>query len=155
MKDENKLITFVYTVFLGVVIALFVGLGINAFYQAPKFPEYPHIYGEKMTEQEEAAQKEYDASFEVYQGKERHYSRNVSIAALVSSVVLVAISLTLTKKVRAIADGVMLGGLLVLIYSVGRGAFSQNNIYSFVAATVAVAIVVSLGYFRFARTSKK
>ncbi|QQS18821.1 hypothetical protein IPL68_02020 [Candidatus Saccharibacteria bacterium] len=44
----------------------------------------------------------------------------------------------------------MLGGLFTLIYSIGRGFASQNSKYVFIAITVGLALVIYLGYRRFA-----
>jgi hypothetical protein len=58
------------------------------------------------------------------------------------------------KKVEVISDGVMLGGLFTLLYSLGRGFASQDSKYSFISITVGLMVVLYLGYHRFVRPKK-
>lgn len=154
MKEDSKLMTMIYTFALGVVITLFISFGISAFYVAPAFPEYPKIlenYSEEQTEEQKAAQKEYDQQMERHQEKDKTYSRNVSAIVLSSSVILMFVSLVLAKKIRVLADGVMIGGLLLLGYSVIRSLTAESSKYAFVAITIGLIAVLFLGYFRFVR----
>lgn len=45
----------------------------------------------------------------------------------------------------------MLGGLFVLLYSLGRGFASENSKYVFVVVTVGLVTVLYLGYHRFVK----
>jgi hypothetical protein len=151
--EENTFIKFVYTFFLGILIALFVGLGISTFYPAPEMPEYPNTtwnYDREPTEEERNQQEQYDKAIQRYDEDQRPYSRNVSIISLSIGVVLLAVSLGLERrKIRAISDGIMLGGLFTLLYSLGRGFASQDSQYVFIAVSIALVIVLYLGYRRF------
>jgi hypothetical protein len=154
MKEDNKIIKIVYTFFLGILIAIFIGVGVNTFYpspEAPKFPSELNIYGKEPTKEQEAMQKAYDKKMENFNENEMQpYNRNVSIITLSAAVILLAVSLFLEKKnIKIIADGVMLGGLFTLIYSLGRSIASQDSKYSFLAVTIGLAIVIYLGYHRF------
>jgi predicted histidine transporter YuiF (NhaC family) len=152
--DDNKLIRLVYTFFLGLLLAIFVGVGINTFYDAPQAPEYPielNTYGKEPTTEQVDKQKEFDKKAEEHNKKMQPYNRNVSILTLVAAVVLLAVSLVYEKRMKVIADGVMLGGLFTLVYSIGRGFASENTDYVFVMVTIGLAIVLYLGYHRFIR----
>jgi hypothetical protein len=159
MKEDNKLLKFVYTVFLGGLLALFVGLGVSTFYAAPKAPEYPNVTpvstdSKWPSAEEQKAQKKYDQEYKIYTEKDKTYSRNVSIITLSSSVLLLVISLAFERKIRILSDGIMLGGLFLLVYSIGRGFVSQSQKYTFVAVSVGVAVALILGYHRFVRPEK-
>ena len=39
-----------YTLFLGLLVALFVGLGIDAFYEGPQAPDYPSVLNLQKTD---------------------------------------------------------------------------------------------------------
>jgi len=159
MKDDNKVIKLVYTFFLGVLLAIFIGVGIETFYPSPTSPEYPaelSTYGKEMTDVQLQKQQEYDESQRIYMDSLEPYNRNVSIIALVSSVVLLAVSLFIEKRlIKVIADGVMLGGLFMLLYSLIRGFAAQDSKYVFIVAAVGLVIAIYLGYHRFVEPHEK
>lgn len=154
MVEENKLLTLIYSVFLGVLLAIFVGVSINTFYPGPTYPEYPEtlaIYdGKEMTAEQKAIQKKFDEQSRQYNKDTKPYNRNVSLIVLGSAVLLLAVSLVLEKRgVKVIADGFMLGGLFSLVYSLGRGFAAQEDTYVFLIVTVALGVVLYLGYHRY------
>lgn len=159
--DDNKILKIVYTFFLGIIIALFVGLGISTFYSAPTSPTYPDSVlqsGELTSEQSAVMDKDrrkYEQANREYTEKSQSYNRNVSIIALASAVVLVAVSLVFEKSNRVIGSGIMLGGLFTLLYSLGRGLASEDTKYTFIAATVGLLVALYLGYRRFSHDDSK
>lgn len=149
---ETNILQLIYTFFVGLLLALFIGAGINTFYTPPAAPEYPsilNIYGKEPTEQQLAVQKQFDQQNAIYQDKMKPYNRNVSIMTLVAAVAFLVVSVLFEKKIKFIANGIMLGGLSTLIYSIGRGFASEDSKYIFTAITVGLAIVLYLGYRRF------
>ncbi len=152
MTESTKILQLVYTFFLGLLVALFVGIGINTFYPGPQAPQYPielNTLGKEPTDAQLAVQRVYDVKMEKYMNELKPYNRNVSIIALIASVILLAISLVYEKRIKLLADGVLLGGSFVLLYSLGRGFASGNSMYSFVGVTIGLVIVLYLGYHRF------
>lgn len=148
---DEKILKIVYTFFLGVIIALFVGLGISTFYEGPKAPEYPVIMQQEKEPSEEVRQteREFEAEMRSYEQRHQDYSRNVSIIALVSAVVLLATSFLMGERGKVLANGIMLGGLFTLIYAIIRAAISQDTRYTFVAVAIGLVVVLYLGYRRF------
>ena len=56
----------------------------------------------------------------------------------------------LAKLVRAVlAQGILLGGLFTLLHSVVRSLVSQDTLVTFGVVTVALVVVLYLGYHRF------
>lgn len=159
MKEDNKVLKLVYTFFLGVLLAIFIGVGIDTFYPGPAQPEYPiesQAYDGKMSETQIEQQKEYDKAQRQYEEDYQPYNRNVSIAALLSAVILLAASLYVEKRyVRVLADGVMLGGLFTLVYSLIRGFAADDSRYVFIVVSVSLVIVLYLGYHRFVKPNEK
>ena len=146
------MIKIVYAFFIGILLAIFVGMGIAAFYEQPALPKYPtelNLMGKEPTAQQHQLQKDFDAKQEAWNEKMKPYNRNVSIMALVAAVILVAVVLIFDKKIKVIADGVMLGGVFTLIYSMGRGFASNSSKYSFTIVSIGLAIALALGYMRF------
>lgn len=154
--EDNKALRLVYTFFLGLLLAIFIGVGINTFYVPPKAPEFEttQAYTEKPTAEQNAKQQEYDRQFKDYLERSKPYNQNVSMITLAGAVILLAISLGFEKKIKIISDGVMLGGLFTLIYSLGRGFASENSKYVFAVVSVGLVIVLYLGYHKFVRTKK-
>ena len=151
MKD-NRVMTIIYTLFLGILLAVFVGVGINTFYAppaAPKFPIESNTYGKEPTPVQVAAQQAFDRENEKYRNALKPYNRNVSIVALVAAVVLLVAGLLSQKRIRSIADGIMLGGLFTLLDSIGRGFASEDSKYVFIIVAIGLVLVLYLGYSRF------
>jgi hypothetical protein len=150
---DNKILTLVYTFFLGAMLALFVGLGISTFYEAPKPPEFPITLESKaaQTPEDTAKIQKYDDESRNYQKVSQTYNRNVSVIALICAVVLLAVSLAFERFNAVIANGVLLGGLFTLLYSIGRGFASQDNKMTFITVSIGLVIAIYLGYRRFAR----
>lgn len=151
---EYRALRVIYTFFVGLLLALFVGAGVNTFYAPPAAPKYPielNTYNKEPTAEQLAIQRTYDIQNQNYQDKLKPYNRNVSIVTLVIAIVFLAASIASQKRIKFIADGIMLGGLFTLIYSMGRGVASQDSRYLFIAITIGLIIVLVLGYYRFVR----
>lgn len=156
--EENKVLRIVYTFFVGLLLAIFVGVGISTFYPSPKMPEYPPAViseaNKPPSDEQVNKQQEYDKKYADYNAKYKPYNRNVSIITLVAAVVMLAASIIFEKRIKLLSDGVMLGGLFTLVYSLGRGFASEDSKYLFVAVTISLGIVLYLGYHRFVRPAK-
>lgn len=149
------MLRYIYTLFLGVILALFVGLGISTFYEGPKQPEYPIVNTQDKTPtaEQNQADRQYEAAYRAYEKKYQPYSRNVSIIALVAALVLFVIGFLFESRNSIISGGVVLGGLFTMVYSIIRGFVSTDTKYTFVVVTVGVAIALYLGYRNFTRAS--
>lgn len=147
----------IYTLFIGVFLVLFVGVGISAFYPAPKYPDMPASIkyeqlpeaGVKESPKKIAQRKEYDKAQEAFSIKSQKYERNVSMIAVIAAVIFVAASLTLLKTIYLIADGILLGGVLTLLYGTIRGFNTNDTRFLFVVVSVGLAISLLLGYIKF------
>lgn len=144
---ENTVLKIVYTFFVGIMLALFVGFGIDTFYPEPEYPAslefgYQKELTDDQLEQLNEAQQEYNVAMQ-------DYNRNVSIISTVAAVALLGLSLLLERRNRVLTNGMMLGGLFTLIYGVGRGFASGDSTTTFITVAVGLAVVVFLGYRRF------
>lgn len=158
---EDKILKVVYTFFLGIIIALFVGLGINTFYEGPKAPVYTaeDSYPTKSVPEDDPEfikkQAEQEKAYREYDAQSKVYNRNVSIIALVAAVVFLMGSLLLERRNTVIANGIMLGGVFTLIYSIIRGMVSEDTKFTFIAVTIGLLVVLFLGSRRFAANAAK
>lgn len=153
--ENNNALKLIYTFILGIVLAIFIGVGVHTFYEAPEYPEVPVSYG--VISEEGIPSKEqvqYDRDYELFSEENQVYQRNASIILLSLSVVLVALGLVFAKRLGFLADGVLLGGMLSLLHALIRGLEADDSKYLFVAVSVSVVVVMLLGYWRFARIQK-
>lgn len=148
-----------YTLFLSLLIVLFVGLGISAFYPGPKAPRYPVELdqvkpGCEETIEQQTLRKEFNQAQEKFMEESQPYNRNVSIISLVASIIILVLSLTLLTKIKMIADGMLLGGVFATLYSIIRGLMSEDSRFRFLIVTVGLIIAFVLGYIKFIRPKK-
>ena len=146
----------IYTLFLGLLVALFVGLGIDAFYPGPKAPDYPVMLdtvkqGCQEDAQTQATRLKFDQDMKDYNDQSKPYNRNVSIAALSFAILILVASLTLFSKIKMMADGILLGGVFTTIYSIIRGLMSEDSRFRFAIVTCGLIIALALGYMKFIR----
>ena len=148
-----------YALFLGLILATFVGVGIATFYVAPKAPDYPTalnqppptVADKQFDQQRTADQVKFDADQKAFQTVEAHYNRNVSGIVIAFAVLFLAISLIFEAKIAIIADGLLLGGIFTLLYGIIRGFMSDQMTYRFVVISIGLVIALILGYVKFAR----
>ena len=154
----------IYSLFIGVLFSALVGFGIAAFYVTPKEPEYPselkvarpeERVSESVFIELKSKQAKYDEDFKAFQGKMETYSRNVALIAISASVVTLVVSLTFFKRILLIADGLLLGGVLTLLYSIVRGLASGSDKFRFVLVAAAFIIAVILGYVKLIKAEVK
>ncbi len=157
------LLKYIYTVFLGILLATFVGVGIAAFYPAPQAPEYPTELSKPSvapngisteTPEQVKMREDYDKKQKAHFETMKTYSRNVSLAALSAAIIILVISLALVHQLREISDGILFGGVLTLLYSIGWGFASTDNKYRFLLVTVGLVIGFVLGYIKFLKPEK-
>lgn len=149
---DGSVLRIIYTFFLGLLLAVFIGVGVNTFYEPPEMPRYPaelETYSKEVTDEQAAKLRAFDAENREYQDKLKPYNRDVSVITLVAAVTLLVVSIVFQRRIRIIADGIMLGGLFTLVYSIGRGFASEDSKYLFVVVTIGLAIALYLGYRRF------
>ena len=95
----------IYTLFLGLLVALFIGLGIDAFYVGPIEPDYPSELRVQKPGCEDypelkATQEKYDETIKTFDEKNKIYNRNVSILSMIFAIIILVTSLTLFYKIK-------------------------------------------------------
>lgn len=150
------MIKYIYTFFVGLFLAIFVGLGIAVFYEAPTAPDEPSWYRtavevDKQSEADKAEEQAYMTARDEYEDKMLNYNRNVSVIVLVCAVVILAVSLIFKDRLGVVADGLLLGGIFTLLYGIFRGMDTGSNTYRFLIATTGLVVTLVLGYIKFTR----
>lgn len=149
------MIRFIYTFFVGLFLAVFIGTGIAVFHESPKGPEPPAWYSSpkatEPTEEERRQEIAFQEQEKAFQQSQRTYNREVSIIVLVCATVILAISLVFAERLGVVADGLLLGGIFTLLYGIIRGMDTDNPKYRFVVASIGLVVVMVLGYIKFTR----
>jgi hypothetical protein len=135
----EKSLRVLYSIGLGIVIVLFVGLGIATFYPAPEYLSYG---SDLSTAAREAASKAYESAM-------KDYNRNVTVASLASALLILGASIWSESRKPLFAGGFLVGGLLTLIYGLMRGLTSGVTAVAFFSVTVGLVVVIYLGHQRF------
>jgi hypothetical protein len=149
----------IYTIFLALIIALFVGFGIDTFYPGPEAPEYP-IELEQVencceeTPEQQTLRIEFNQAIRQYEEEFKPYSRNVSIISLIAAIIILILSLTLLARIKMVADGILLGGVFVTLYGIIRGLMSDSSGFRFLIITIGLIVALVLGYIKFIRPKK-
>lgn len=160
INEKHTGITVIYTIFLALLIALFFGLGVAAFYPQPKAPNYPVALEKTLPENPESeesrkATEDYEKASTEYQKKSAEYNRNVSMITLGLAVFALAISLIFINRIMLLSDGLMLGGVFTLIYSIIRGFAVEDARYRFVIVSIGLCVTIVLGYIKFIKPIEK
>lgn len=157
---KGGLMKILYAIILGVMLAFFMGLGIEAFYPTEKYPEPPaSIQYQKAgptTDAEIKIQQDYDQTVKDYQTRNEKHARNVSIMVIIASILYMTLSLTVLTRTNSIfSDGFLIGSLLTLLYGIIVGFQTNDNKFRFVIVTIGLIIALVLGYIKFVRQKEK
>lgn len=77
--------------------------------------------------------------------------RNLSVILLGFSTLLMSISLTRADQLPVIADGLLIGGVFLIIYAIGWIISTNTTLVRFTVISIALVITLALGYLRFVR----
>lgn len=153
------MIRYIYTLFIGLLAATFIGAGIATFYPSPKPPECPPVRALEGTKEGETAVNvsptvypPYDdcsLSYKQHEVLREIHARNVALLSLLAALVVMAVSLSWFKEIAVIADGLLLGGVFTLIYSIGWSFASGDKKLLFIIVGAGLAVAIGLGYMKF------
>jgi len=147
------MIRHIYSLFVGLLLATFVGVGIATFWPAPTMPTMPSFLefgkADSLTAEQEAERTTFEAARTRYLADFSQYNRLVSIATITLSVALLVLGLVVGHRLELFADGLLYGGVFLLLYSIIRGFMSEIATYRFVVTSIGLVIALVLGYFRF------
>ena len=113
-----SLIKALYIIAIGLLIAAFIGFGIDTFYPSPKMPEYPielQYKSEPLSPEFQQKQKDFDKQQKEYENKLSKYNQNLSVILITFAMIILAASLVGLSKLDVIGDGATLGGVFTLL----------------------------------------
>jgi hypothetical protein len=171
-----------YCIFLGALIVLFVAWAVSALYPRPTWetehPDMPDYVSPPSqpatTELSGLTPAEKKAKFQTYGAQKKKYDadqkqreklrkaltaktethdRNVSLLSLVVAVVVMALGVGLASSLPVIAEGLLLGGLFILVYSIGWSFITSPKI-AVIPVGVGLIVTIALGYKRFVKAPR-
>jgi hypothetical protein len=84
------------------------------------------------------------------------YNKRVSIISLIAAIIILIVSVTAVRRFDVLSDGLLLGGVFTLIYSIIRGFMSDNNTVAlFTVTAVGLIVAVVIGYLKFIHPEKQ
>lgn len=116
----------IFSVFLGLVVTAFVGIGVNTFYPEPSYvtgSETDHAQWRLVT----------------------------SIVLLICATLVMLLSLAIADTGLVLANGALLGGLFTMIYAVGMGISADRQWLRLLVVAAALVITVGVGWWKFTR----
>jgi hypothetical protein len=163
----------IFSFFLGLMVLAFVGVGVNTFYPEPRIQQQDEqqLWREMETLQpkaehggeldadararRDALQAQLDALRAEVERARELWARNTSIILVVLATGVMGVSLIRSDQLRVISNGLLLGGLFIMVYGTGWVIFSGQSTARFVVITFALLVTVGLGYLKFVRDRQR
>ncbi|MEE9525974.1 MAG: hypothetical protein V3V78_05200 [Candidatus Woesearchaeota archaeon] len=153
-KITSKLKHNILMIAIAIIFALFVGYGIDTFYEAPEYRDYCEEYARpspidrtNQTEFDEFVEKN-NACLDEHKEAYEVYSRNVFIITLIIGLIAVIIG-GILLKVESVSSGIMAGGVLTLIYGTMRYWGDMTKYLRFSVLTIVLIVLIWIGYKKF------
>jgi len=163
----------IFSFFLGLMVLAFVGVGVNTFYQQPSETNQKETQdiqrkisafdmktsNRSLTATEQAAMTRLQDQQNALQDKTdvqmKGWARNTSIILVILATVVMGISLVRSEQLKVISNGLLLGGLFIMVYGVGWVIFSGNSTARFFVILFALVVTIGLGYVKFVRQRRE
>ena len=179
-RTKSGALALIFSIFLGLMLGTFVGIGVWTFYPQPEYGQDTELMREirvleaereglwratdkspdqKPTPSQEARivaiDEEISRLYQQTEVPQEDWRRNTSIILIIFATVAMAISLTQADRLRVISNGLLLGGIFTMLYGIGWAIASGNTYTRFGVISVALVITIVLGYMRFVRAKKE
>lgn len=146
-----------YASAIATLLVLIVAFGIRTFYEPPQAPEYPAqgfrpfpAPGEPIpAPPDEAQQAKYNEEYKRYEEQRSEYKRTVFVVAALLGIGAIAGAVgVLSPRLDAIRLGLVLGGLLTILYAVIQAGddLADNPVVIFIVAALGLGLVMTAGY---------
>ncbi len=138
---------------IAIIFALFVGYGIDTFYESPEYDDFCnkstrlHPVKLNQTDMEEFNEKQ-NQCWEQYDLACEPYERNVFIITLIIGIIAVFFG-SFVLKIESVSSGIMAGGVLTIIYGTLRYWGDMHKYLRFTVLTMVLIILIWIGYKKF------
>ncbi|PIN73671.1 hypothetical protein COV20_05615 [Candidatus Woesearchaeota archaeon CG10_big_fil_rev_8_21_14_0_10_45_16] len=145
----------ILSIAIALILALFIGYGIEVFDAAPDQPRDAFFTQEECEQagfswQEtpkravEDLETGYCDTYEKYSQEAAKHNKVVFIVSIIAG--LIAIILGIVLKMDAVSTGILAGGVLIILYGTIRYWQLASNILKFILLGIALAVLLWLGY---------
>jgi hypothetical protein len=163
----------IFSFFLGLMVLAFIGVGVNTFYPEPSIAQQEEqqlwremeaiqpkaVPGGELDADERARRDALQARLDQLRAEieaaREIWARNTSIILVVFATGVMGVSLIRSDQLRVISNGLLLGGLFIMVYGTGWVIFSGKSTARFVVITFALLVTVGLGYLKFVRERQR
>lgn len=159
----------IFAFFLGLMVAAFVGVGIYTFYPPPEARHEERL--EDLRRQQEDVRAFRDAAAlgeedrarlagleeqvrgieDAIRAERETWGRNTSILLVLVATLAMGIPVLRAGRLPVLDNGLLLGGVLTMVYGVGWIVATGTSYARFAVMAVALAITLGLGWARFVR----
>jgi hypothetical protein len=158
----------IFSFFLGLMVTTFVGVGVYTFHPPEKELRREMVTLSRQEEQIRNARPPNELTAEdrarIQQSTDRRnelsdaevaarepWGRSTSIILIALATLAMSVSLVRAEQLLVISNGLLLGGVLTMVYGVGWIVATDTSVSRFIVMTVALVITLALGYVRFVR----
>lgn len=162
----------IFAFFLGLMLTAFVGVGVYTFHPPPvRFDNELRDLGRKeqalrdarapneltSTDRDflQAMERRRNELFDAAAAARIPWARTTSIILIVVATLAMAASLIGADRLHVISNGLLLGGVFMMLYGVGWIIATDASVARFVVITIALAITLALAYARFVRRAPR
>ena len=142
-----------YIIAIGLLFAGVVGMGVNAFYETPKYPACDIEKLPRAVDSSETPAPDSDCKnkLDIYNEEKDAIDINKSLIYIGISIIVIVVSILGLGKIEVIGDGMTMGGIFILFIGLVQSFSTENEIYKFSATLAALVIVIFLSYWKFIR----
>ncbi|MEZ5294451.1 MAG: hypothetical protein R2745_25450 [Vicinamibacterales bacterium] len=162
----------IFSIFLGLMVTAFVGVGVYTFYPPPRAQfedrltdldrRHQAIASSKAPDQLTAGDRgemqrltdERNALMDRSREATETWGFRTSLVLVVLATMAMAISLVRAAQLPVVSSGLLLGGVFTMVYGTGWIVATDTSFARFFVVTAALAITIALGYVRFVRRAE-
>ncbi len=170
-RGPNTGLRTIFSFFLGLMFAVFVGLGVYTFYPSPK------PFASKIQENDDSQQairraapssglsledrdrlqelsRQRSELTEAAADARKPWAMKTSIILIVLSTLALTVSLVRADQLSVISNGLLLGGVFTMLYGIGWIVGTDTSVTRFLVMTAAFVVTIGFGYARFVNRGK-
>ena len=133
-----------YVVAIAVALILLVIVGVEAFYPAPAYPEYPEPQPPYDSPEYQEWEQGWMEIREAYYQEAAVHHRNIFFIVLPLGAVFAVVGTFIRRRLDIFGAGLILGGIGTMIFALTP--YDLDNIPRFIGIAATLAVLVFVGY---------